>query len=51
MVADTEDSLHFYVSIVRELFKSQLETDGLIDLTVAYTTTYHQWGSDFCLVY
>lgn len=50
VVADTEDSLHFYVSIVRELFKSQLETDGLIDLTVAYTTTYHQWGSDFCLV-
>lgn len=50
VVTDTEDSLLFSVGIVREVFKSHLETDGLIDLTVAFTTTYHQWGSDFCLV-
>lgn len=50
VVADTEDSLLYGTGIVREVFKSQLETDGLIDLTVSFTTTYHQWGSDFCLV-
>ncbi|KAG7155885.1 hypothetical protein Hamer_G012017 [Homarus americanus] len=50
VVADTEESLLYSAGIVREVFKSQLETDGLIDLTVAFTTTYHQWGSDFCLV-
>lgn len=50
VVADTEESLLYTAGIVREVFKSQLETDGLIDLTVAFTTTYHQWGSDFCLV-
>ncbi|XP_068222832.1 uncharacterized protein [Palaemon carinicauda] len=50
VINDTEESLLYAASIVREVFKSQLETDGLVDLTVAYTTTYHQWGSDFCLV-
>ncbi|XP_064081107.1 uncharacterized protein LOC135197855 [Macrobrachium nipponense] len=50
VINDTEESLLYAASIVREVFKSQLETDGLIDLTVAFTTTYHQWGSDFCLV-
>ena len=50
VILDTEENLQCNARIVRRAFQTQLEADQIIDLTVAYTTTYHQWGSDFCLV-
>ncbi|RXG73291.1 hypothetical protein Avbf_00743 [Armadillidium vulgare] len=50
VVAETEEFLQQNARIVRKAFESQLHNDFIIDLTVGYTTTYHQWGSDFCLV-
>ncbi|MCL4132504.1 UNVERIFIED_CONTAM: hypothetical protein GTU68_024725 [Idotea baltica] len=50
VVSETEDFLQQNARIVRKAFESQHDADYIIDLTVGYTTTYHQWGSDFCLV-
>lgn len=50
VVAETEDFLQQNARIVRKAFEEHLDPDYTLDLTVGYTTTYHQWGSDFCLV-
>ena len=48
VVNDTEDNLQSNARIVRKVHAAAL--DDILDITVSYTTTYHQWGSDFCLV-
>lgn len=48
VVNDTEDNLQSNARMVRRVYDADL--DDILDITVSYATTYHQWGSDFCLV-
>ncbi|XP_018015708.1 uncharacterized protein LOC108672531 isoform X2 [Hyalella azteca] len=48
VVNDTEDNLQSNARIVRRVYDAGV--DEILDITVSFTTTYHQWGSDFCLV-